>query len=71
MSMGGKCFCGKALHYSDPAIRDMISGMVERLGEFVPVRVGSRTWLVSRHYIALHGLRAVDIPTLGFQEVTK
>ena len=35
----------------------------------VPVVVDDRAWLVPRHYIALHGLKAWELPGLGFQEV--
>jgi len=41
--------------------------MVERLIEgaggdpMVKVHIGRRTWLVQRHYIALHGITAIDL----------
>jgi hypothetical protein len=43
--------------------------MIQRLGSTMPVTVGGRTWMVPRHYIALHGLKAVEMPFLGFEEV--
>jgi len=68
--MEGKCHCGKPLHYTDPVVERMITALVEQLGEYAAVTVGARTWLVQRHYIALHGLRAWELPNLGFDEIT-
>jgi len=65
------CHCGKPLHYSDAKIQRMVEALIAELGEHVVVAVGSRSWLVPRHYIALHGLRAQDVPTLGFDEVAR
>jgi hypothetical protein len=45
--------------------------MVNRLGEFIPITVEGRTWLVQRHYIALHGVVGKEIESLGFKEVVK
>ena len=64
------CHCGRPLHYTDPVIERMIAALVEQLGEYAPVMVAGRTWLVQRHYIALHGLRAAELPNLGFDEIT-
>jgi len=58
------------LHYTDPVVERMVKGLIEKTGEYVSVTVGGRTWLVQRHYIALHGLRAADLPNLGFDETT-
>lgn len=63
------CHCGKPLHYSSKMIQRKVEGIVEKQGEFVPVKIGDRTWLVQRHYIALHGLKARELPSLGFEEV--
>ena len=68
--MAGKCHCGKPLHYADPVVERMVTALVKQLGEYTPVTVGARTWLVQRHYIALHGLNAWELPTLGFDEIT-
>jgi hypothetical protein len=44
--------------------------MVSELGTHTKVTVdGRRTWLVPRHYIALHGLKAEQLPGMGFEEV--
>lgn len=63
------CHCGQPLHYSDPKIQEMIETMVRGLGPRVRVTFGGRTWLVPRHYIALHGLKSIELPFLGFEEV--
>jgi hypothetical protein len=71
MTRAKLCFCGKPLHYTDPAIQASVQKLVDELGESIPVTTGGRTWMVPRHYIALHGLRAKEIAGLGFEEVTK
>ena len=64
------CHCGKPLHYDSPQVQNIIQEQVDKHGEFMRVRVGERVWLVQRHYVALHGLIAEDLPKLGFQEIT-
>jgi hypothetical protein len=63
------CHCGKPLHYTDPLIEIRMRGMVSMLGELIRVTVNGRTWLVPRHYIALHGLNGKDVAALGFEEL--
>jgi len=65
----GYCACGAPLHYEDDAARRFIEARAAELGENIVVTVGLRHWLVPRHYIALHGLKAQDLPGLGFPEV--
>lgn len=67
--MAELCACGRPLHYSDPASQAQVQTLVDRLGADVEVTVGNRSWLVQRHYIALHGIKGADLPTLGFPEV--
>ncbi len=64
------CHCGRPLHYTNEKIARVATDLVERLGEFMPVTVDGRTWLVQRHYIALHGITAATLPLLGFKEIT-
>lgn len=59
------CACGRPLHYSDPDIQERIERIVEDRGQFIPITTPEGTWLVQRHYIALHGLRAAELPALG------
>lgn len=63
------CHCGQPLHYTNPSIQKMVEEFVDQLGENVPVVCGDKTYLVQRHYIALHGLKATDLPSLGFPEL--
>jgi len=65
----GCCACGLPLHYSDDAARRFVEGRNKELGEHIVVRVGLRRWLVQRHYLALHGLKAQELPSLGFPEI--
>ena len=64
------CACGRPLHYVNAAHRRWVEEQIRLLGKDVTVRVGARSWMVPRHYIALHGLAARELPTLGFPEVT-
>jgi hypothetical protein len=64
------CACGRPLHYRDPAIQRFVETIVASWGPEVKVTVGYRTWLVQRHYLALHGLEASEVATLGFLEIT-
>ena len=68
------CACGRPLHYSDRRIQMLIESMIRELGPTVKVAVlGHGAWLVPRHYIALHGIRAAELPELalthGFEQV--
>lgn len=72
------CPCGRPLHYADPDIQALVERMVTTQGadEAITVMtVPERTWMVPRHYLALHGLSADDLPRLaaelGFREVTQ
>lgn len=64
------CHCGRLLHYTDMAIRAGVEQFIHDLGPDTTVTIGERSWLVPRHYIALHGLKASEIAGLGFPEVT-
>jgi hypothetical protein len=63
------CHCGQPLHYSDPDMKRAVEAIIRVLGEYTLVKIGGRAWRVQRHYIALHGLKAVELPFLGFEEV--
>lgn len=66
-----RCHCGRPLHYKDPLLRKQLEDLVSKLGPNVEVAYEGRTYLVPRHYIALHGIKGVDISSLGFTEVTR
>lgn len=65
------CFCGKPLHYSDPAKKKMLDDLSAELGEFITVKNISdgKEYKVQRHYIALHGIKGKDLASLGFEEI--
>jgi hypothetical protein len=63
------CHCGQPLHYTDPMAESFTRGLVENLGPTLKVSAMGHVYEVQRHYIALHGLRAADLPSLGFPEV--
>ncbi len=63
------CACGKPLHYNDPQAEAYVRRMVAEHGECVRIQTVSGIWLVPRHYIALHGIRAKELPYLGFERV--
>ena len=63
------CHCGKPLHYNNPIIQAAMENMVAKFGENVKITVDGKTYLVQRHYIALHGIKGGELPTLGFKEV--
>jgi len=63
------CHCGKPLHYEDPEARAFVERLIELKGSHTLITVAGRTWLVARHYIALHGVKAAELPTLGFKEI--
>lgn len=67
--MSKLCHCGKPLHYTDPAVQQQVERLIKTSGECIEVTVGGATWLVPRHYIALHGLAGDKVATLGFQRV--
>jgi hypothetical protein len=67
------CACGTPLHYLDKLIEDYVEADCLIHGEFVRFTVGGRTWQVSRHFVALHGVKPEILPELaeqyGFEEV--
>jgi hypothetical protein len=68
------CACGQPLHYVSPDVEVATRALIKQLGPDIRVTIAyekglTRTWLVPRHYIALHGIRGEDLPTLGFPEV--
>lgn len=58
------CPCGRPLHYTNPKDEAAVKDLVERLGELQPVHTPYGSAMVPRHYIALHGLYAPELPLL-------
>lgn len=67
------CPCGKpwALETYLPETLVVVEDIVARHGEYVPVTIGSRTWLVPRRCIAYHGITSEQLTsgTSGFEEI--
>jgi len=66
-----RCHCGRPLHYTDPALQAQLEELVDKLGPNVETIYMGRTYLVPRHYIALHGIKGKDLPALGFKELAR
>lgn len=65
-----KCACGLPLHYTDEKTKRFMEQLVREQGEFIPITIaGGKTYFVQRHYIGLHGIKAEELPSLGFPEV--
>lgn len=64
-----KCFCGEPLHYSDLNVYARIQKQVEEFGEMLEIasETSGRIYLVPRHYMALHGVKADTLHLLGFE----
>lgn len=69
MTSEARCHCGRPLHYENASTEAMVRRIVKERGELVKVTVLDRSFMVPRHYIALHGVRGWELPTLGFEEV--
>jgi len=69
-----KCPCGRPLHYTISHVQRMVEQQIAELGECIKVTVGGRSFMVPRHFIALHGTMGHTLPRLaaqyGFEEVT-
>jgi hypothetical protein len=53
------------MDYEGSPAEKVVQSMVDRLGPRIKVTVGSRSFMVPRHYIAKHGLVASDLPRLA------
>jgi hypothetical protein len=65
------CHCGQPLHYASRELRRLVERTIAEHGVYAVVAAGGRSWLVPRHYIALHGVNVEDILHLGFKEVAR
>lgn len=64
------CACGKPLHYANKSMEKIAQRIVDEQGEEIKIVVEGRSWMVPRHFIALHGIEAAELPSMGFREVT-
>lgn len=60
-----RCACGQALHYGDPGIEARVQETIDALGPTVDVPTALGTWVVPRHYYALHGIVVAQLPELA------
>lgn len=67
MTATATCPCGKGLHYINVENRNAVEKLVLALGSDIEVYAMGRRYAVPRHYIALHGLAAKDLPKLAEQ----
>lgn len=58
------CPCGE-VHELSAAVRAAYEGVTEGLPPDVTVTLGGRSWVVPRIYIAVHGLKADELPALA------
>jgi hypothetical protein len=72
--MSKMCVCGKPLHYLRKESRKAVERLIAVNGEYIEVSTPDGTWKVPRHYIALHGRVARELPTLarlyGFERIS-
>lgn len=60
------CRCGKPLHYREEGLRLLVERIIAGAGRLdVSVTTTTGSYEVSRHYIALHGLRGDELPELA------
>jgi hypothetical protein len=67
----GYCACGRPLHYNNKDVERIVKRYAEKLGEMVEIAAPSGTFLVQRHYIALHGVGAKDLNRLAIDGVVE
>lgn len=61
------CACGQPLHYTDQHLKETVVGFVEKFGACVEVTTPDGSWMVQRHFIALHGIKGENLPKLAKQ----
>jgi hypothetical protein len=63
--MARRCACGRALHYLRPAWQDYVERSIAACGPTVAVATPNGTWLVDKHFYALHGISLATLPQLA------
>jgi hypothetical protein len=61
-----RCPCGE-VHELSAAVRARYEGVTAGLASSVPVTTPDGRWLAPRIYIAVHGLKAGELPALAEQ----
>ena len=67
--MNEMCACGQPLHYSNPQTEQMVRKLIAMRGEYVTITCMGQKYKVQRHFIALHGIRGIDLPKLERQGI--
>lgn len=67
------CWCGKTLHYTDKKLEKVMKFMVAELGINMEVTdaLTNKTYIVPRHYIALHGINQAQLPLFPLKSENK
>jgi len=67
------CPCGLPLHYENRREQAMVEALIDKFGEAMAVRTTTGSWLVSRHFAALHGIDAstlaAEAARYGFAQI--
>lgn len=63
--MAQLCPCGEPLHYRSGDYRRIVEKLIAVLGPDMNVTTPAGSWRVPRHYIALHGVQADELPALA------
>lgn len=69
MKLPEYCKCGQKMHLSDSQ-RMLLQITAKKWGETKKVTIlGGKSYYVPTYYIIVHGLKAKELPTLGFPEI--
>jgi len=61
----GMCACGLPLHYSSPDVQFEVEQFFPNDNQTIVIRTPQARYIAQRHYIALHGLREIDLERLA------
>jgi hypothetical protein len=66
-----RCHCGRLLHYNSPMVERLMRKLVDEYGRYATMvhADSGRTFLVDKHFIALHGITGAELLTGGFREI--
>lgn len=62
-----RCDCGEPLHYSRLQTKAYVELLIATVGPTQVVTTPDGSWWIPRHYVALHGIKAEEIPSLAEQ----
>lgn len=68
-----ECPCKEGFHIVDISVKEwaIVADQIKELGDKMKITITGtqKSYLVPRIYIAVHGIRAIDLPKLGFKEI--